>query len=566
MAENNRIYDAYYAKYDNDVSDSRWAEAEEIESCLTKVSFDSPEIPVAGIPCISDGKTVWIDTSDNHSVAIGQSGSKKSRNIVFPQTLLHIKAGESMVVTDFKGEIFDLTSGFAQKMGYKIYVINLRDPNHSNRWNPFFEPWRLLHVDHNLDGARELINDFIDDVFGEVSHDDRYWDDMAMRLGMGLCDVLLFCASLEEATIKSLVYLRNAGLDMDANGVLVDMTKMLRRDSFTYSNLNSVFTTPDRTRTCIVSSFDSKLRLFTAQPNITEIFSGSDFDIKTFGEEKSILYLITPDEKTTYSMLISNFVHQSYSILISYATSLPGRCLPRRVNFILDEFAQLPYIKDFPSAITAARSRNIRFTLFVQSMHQLKATYKDDAETILGNMGNTIFLNSRELPLLERIADLCGYDKSGNYLISPSRLQRLKNKEKGEALIMIGSNFPFITRLADISEYDFDPADYPPFQMPEHRDKSPLFDMGKLNSRLRWLNDPDCRFEGENLTVTARTGNTDATRSPGADAAPKTQTYSGMGDTPPTYSGRRNSSMYTLPDERLNKYDQLFDDPDDDSN
>ena len=165
------------------------------------------------------------------------------------------------------------------------------------------------------------------------------------------------------------------------------------------------------------------------------------------------------------------------------------------MNFILDEFAQLPYIQDFPSAITAARSRNIRFTLFIQSMHQLKATYGDDAETILGNMGNTIFLNSRELPLLSRISELCGNDKYGNYLISPSRLQRLKNREKGEALIMIGSCYPFITRLADISEYDFRPSDYPDVPLPQRKKKSPLFDLDKLQKRFHWLLDPECRFE-----------------------------------------------------------------------
>ena len=147
MTENNhrRIYESYYSKYDNGIFDSRWAESEEIENILTEVEFGQSKLSKAGIPCISDGKSVWMDTGDNHSVVIGQSGSKKSRNIVFPQTLLHIKAGESMIVTDFKGEIFDLTSGYAKKMGYRIYVLNLRDPNRSNRWNPFSEPWRLLH-------------------------------------------------------------------------------------------------------------------------------------------------------------------------------------------------------------------------------------------------------------------------------------------------------------------------------------------------------------------------------------------------------------------------------------
>jgi len=553
MPNTNRIYDSYYSQYDNIESDSRWAEEDEIKDCLTQIAFESPEIPEAGIPCISNGKSVWIDTSDNHSIAIGQSGSKKSRNIVFPQTLLHIKSGESMIITDFKGEIFDLTSGYAQQMGYKIYVLNLRDPNHSHRWNPFLEPWRLLHEDHNLDGARELINDFMNDVFGEFSKVDRYWEDMAMRLGMGLCDVLLFCATREEATIKSLIYLRSAGLNMDGKGFLVEVTRQLRKDSFTYSNLNSVFTTPDRTCACIISTFDSKMRLFTAQPNITELFSGSDFDIKTFGDEKSILYLITPDEKTTYSMLISNFVHQAYSILISHATALPERKLARRVNFILDEFAQLPYIKDFPSAITAARSRNIRFTLCVQSMHQLIATYNDDAETILGNMGNTIFLNSRELPLLQRIADLCGKDKYGNYLISPSRLQRLRNKDKGEALIMIGSCYPFITHLADISDYDFNPDDYPPVMLPERSEnKSALLDIIKIGRKIEWINDPECRFEGESPKKSASTT---------PPQTPRTSTYSA---TVPHLIPHEEPKLYTLPDDKLNSFHQLFKSEEDD--
>ena len=276
MKDNKRIYGSYYDKYDNGISDSRWAEQYEIEEALIKADFESDTLHAAGIPCISDGKTVLMDVSDSHSVAIGQSGSKKTRNIVLPQTLLHIKAGESMIVTDFKGEIYALTSGFAKANDYHIYVLNLRDPNHSHRWNPFYEPWRLLHKEHNIDNAHEMVNDFIDDLFAEISKVDRYWDDMSMRLFMGLCDLLLFCSDAEEATVKSLLYLRSAGFDMDGYGPLVELCHELPLDSYLYSNLNAVFSTPERTRTSIISAFDSKLRLFAAQPNITELFSGSD--------------------------------------------------------------------------------------------------------------------------------------------------------------------------------------------------------------------------------------------------------------------------------------------------
>lgn len=493
----NRKYESYYSKYDNAPSDSRWAEAEEIKASLTKVDFSSKTLRSAGLPYMSDGKIVYVDTNDNHAIVIGSSGSKKSRNFAFPQTLMLIKAGESIVISDFKGENFDLTSGFALANGYNVLVLNLRDPLHSHRWNPFYEPWRLLHKDHNIDSSREMINDFIHDFFIPHLHNsiDPYWEDMASTLAMGLCNVLLTCADADEATIKSLIYLRNTGLNMDAEGFLVDMAYKLPHESYTYANLNAVFTTPERTRTCIVSTFDSKLRLFSSQPNITELFSGQDFDIRKFGEEKTILYIIAPDEKTTYSKLITNFIHQAYSILISHATAQPTRQLKKRVNFILDEFAQLPYINDFPSAISAARSRNIRFTLFIQSLHQLTSTYGENAETILGNTGNTIFLNSRELPLLNRMAELCGYNKDGNYLISPARLQRLKNKEKGEALILLGSCYPFISNLADISDYDYDPKMYPPLEIPKRDDITPLFDISKLNERFDWLCDPEYKFE-----------------------------------------------------------------------
>lgn len=495
MKSSNKTYEAYYAQYDNSFADSRWAEPEEIKNILTPVDLQNPLSVVGGVPCLVEGNTAYLDSGDGHTIVFGSSGSKKSRNIAIPQTILNLHAGESMIISDCKGEIYEWTSGIAEKLGYRIYVMNLRDPSRSHRWNPFYEPWRLMHEAHNIDAAHEMINDFIDDLFAGKSNDDPYWDNMAIRLFMGLCDVLLICSDVEEATIKSLIYLRNMGLDMDAKGFLVDMTDNLPRDSFTYANLKAVFTAPERTLTCIISTFDSHLRLFSAQPNITELFSHSDFDISTFGDEKTVLYLITPDEKTTYSQLMSTFIHQAYSILISHATSLPQRQLSRRVNFILDEFAQLPFIHDFPSAITAARSRNIRFTLFVQSMHQLISHYKQDAEIILGNMGNTIFLNSRELPLLNRISELCGTDQNRRPLISASQLQRLKNKENGEALLLLGSCYPFITHLKDIAAYHFGTDHHMAAKLPQRTGQSPLFDTDKIQKRFHWLRDTSYQFK-----------------------------------------------------------------------
>jgi hypothetical protein len=130
--------------------------------------------------------------------------------------------------------------------------------------------------------------------------------------------------------------------------------------------------------------------------------------------------------------------------------------MPIRINYVLDEFSSLPKISDFPAMISAARSRNIRFNLIIQSKHQLMERYGNEAETIQSNCINWIFLTSRELPLLEYISALCGNRISGTKpLLTVSELQRF-NKNEGEVLILSGRKRPFKGNLPDISKYDYD--------------------------------------------------------------------------------------------------------------
>ena len=144
--------------------------------------------------------------------------------------------------------------------------------------------------------------------------------------------------------------------------------------------------------------------------------------------------------------------------------------LPLRVNFVLDEFCNLPRIPDMPSMISAARSRNMRYFLVAQSKHQLVGRYGEDADTIKGNCDNWVFLTSKELDLLQEISSLCGEivtaDREKRPLISVSELQRF-NKEKGEALIIHSRQYPFISQLADIDMYEAFKG-YPPVPMKEH--------------------------------------------------------------------------------------------------
>jgi len=156
------------------------------------------------------------------------------------------------------------------------------------------------------------------------------------------------------------------------------------------------------------------------------------------------------------------FIKQVYEIMISEAHKNPQKRLPIRVNFVLDEFANIPKIPEMPSMISAARSRNMRFFLYVQSMQQIVQKYDKEAHTIKGNCDNWVFLSTREKELLDEISYLCGSSSYINTfgtierkpLISISELQRF-NKNLGEALILHGRNHPLVAELPDIDDYDF---------------------------------------------------------------------------------------------------------------
>ena len=169
-------------------------------------------------------------------------------------------------------------------------------------------------------------------------------------------------------------------------------------------------------------------------------------------------------------LLAAMFIKQLYEILIREAQNEEDGTLPVRVNFLLDEFCNIPKIPDMPSMISAARSRNMRYFLVAQSKHQLVGRYQEDADTIKGNCDNWVFLTSKELDLLTEISSLCGDIVTASHekrpLISVSELQRF-SKEKGEALIMHARQYPFISQLADIDMYEAFKG-YPPLPMAEH--------------------------------------------------------------------------------------------------
>jgi hypothetical protein len=217
-----------------------------------------------------------------------------------------------------------------------------------------------------------------------------------------------------------------------------------------YVNASGTVYAPEETKGGVLSTFKQKVKLFSSRDNLSEMLSYSDFDMKDIGRKKTAVFMIVQDEKKTLHPLATIFIKQCYETLIDVAQESGGH-LPFRTNFILDEFANMPPLKDVTTMVTAARSRHIRFNFIIQNFAQLTKVYgKEDAETIKGNC-NILYLISSELQALEELSKMCGEVKSkekektsSTPLVTVSDLQRMK---MGEVIWLRLRMMPFKTKM-----------------------------------------------------------------------------------------------------------------------
>lgn len=432
------------------------------------VLFKSWDTGKVGVPLSwnSESRTVSVDHTDSHTLVIGPTGSKKSRLVVMPLVRILGSEGESMIISDPKAEIYNRTAGFLKERDYNIFVLNLRSPMHGHRWNPLAIPYEFFS-NGEVDKAYEFVNDIAENLIqSDKSDKDPFWDNSAGSFFFGLVLLLFkYCKDYgkgkEFVHMGNVVRLRNALLFGSRGEKNIPLWNYAKTDAIICSALIGTVDTANDTKSGILSVFDQKIRMFSIQPNLLDMLGANDVNMDTIGEKPTAVFLIVPDEKTGYHGLVSLFIKQSYEYMIFRAQiddrrdSFVTGALKNRVNYILDEFSSLPTIRDFPAMVTAARSRNIRFTLVIQSKHQLIQRYKDETDTIQTNCNNWIFLTSRELQLLEELSSLCGKTLEDNPqpVLSVSDLQRL-DKDRGEALLLCGRAKPCVTRLADIDVYD----------------------------------------------------------------------------------------------------------------
>ena len=439
----------------NRINSTRFLNQEELASQLLELDINEEKYPMGGIPLLTMGDKIYVDATDSHSIIFGATGSKKTRMFAMPSIGIFARAGESFVVTDPKGELYQRTAGEVAEMGYDVCCLNLRDMEAGESWNPLYLPYILYH-----NGARaramELVQELAVMMADEDAHDEKFWIYTTVDVLCGLIYYLFETEDGENCTFANINKLWESYIDrrkLFLNKVEEKFANTIISRKLSVLNNNS-----DKTVGSVEAVVSMALNRIMVNEAMVKYLSENTINLEKVSQKKTAIYLVIPDENKTYHFVASVFIDQIYEALIQAAQSRAEKTLEIRMNFLIDEFANIPKLESMDSMITASRSRNIRFHLIIQSMKQLRHKYKEFAEVICSNCNNWVYLYSKEYELLQEISRLCGeiiYDNGTRVpLFSEFDLQHL-DKEKGEALVLAGRNFPCISNLKDVDEYPF---------------------------------------------------------------------------------------------------------------
>ncbi len=406
-----------------------------------------------------------------HSLIIGATGSGKTTTFINPmiQLLASTAAGSSMIMTDPKGELFDLHSGYLVSRGYKVLLLDLRDTYSSSRWNPLdgiwdmyqeyvnagkgikfhkddmskypdlkrmdeegkpgkpWVEWRgraysdLSHCQDDVSVTRqqfydemyEDLNDLISVICPIENEKDPVWEKGARSIIMSTCLAMLEDSEDERLGMtkdKFNFFNINKALtnSEDEFAALKEYFEGRSKLSQAYTLSRQVMSAADTTPSSYMSFTFDKLNMFNDR-GLCGLTSATDVQAEKFAEQPTALFMKIPDEKDTRHGLAAVFILCMYKALIKVASAREDLSLPRNVYFILDEFGNMPKIEKFDKMITVGRSRKIWFNMVVQSYSQLNNVYGEKvADIVKSNCGMKMFIGSNDIGTCEEFSKLCG--------------------------------------------------------------------------------------------------------------------------------------------------------------
>lgn len=432
---------------------ARWATKDEIIKQTTKITKES-EVLKSGVTIMYDDEGIYINNSETHNLIIGGTGSGKTQTTIMPQIYLSIKAGESFIVNDHAGELYNTFSGMAKDNGYKVQVINFRDMSVGNNYNPLYIPYKLYN-EGKTDEAIELIETVGYNLISDFNQTDvdPFWENQSINLFTGLALYLFKKANIEEININSII---NLSYRIDE---IKEELSNTNKSSDMYIILSSIFDAPNETRGSIISVFRQKLAIMSRE-SLSRLLSNNNLDLENVKKEKTAIFIIS-DSKFS-SIIMPMILNQAYTI-----ADLSPRT-EKRLNIILDEFGMIKPIKNFLDILTGARSVGIRLTIVVQSILHLENVYgSKTTDFIKMAIGNTIFLLASDIDTLEMISKACGRSDENTSLIT---VEELKVLDTFEAIILTSRMYPIKTKLLPYYQMDIPsvkPLDIKPLEFTE---------------------------------------------------------------------------------------------------
>ena len=373
---------------------------------------------VLGMKKLENGKEqIYYVGDDVHTLCIGATRSGKSRTIVVQSICTLGLAGESLVVSDPKGSILVECGQLLQRNGYEIKVLNTIDFSKSMKYNPF------AYIRSEKD-ILKFVTALIANTKGDGKSSDPFWEKAETLLYCALIGYIFFETGEDEQNMNSLVAMINSMEVREEdetykNAVDYLFEELAEKDPnhFAVRQYEKYRLAAGKTAKSILISCGARLAVFDIK-EVRELMNDDEMELDTIGDRKTALFIIISDTDYTFSFIAALMYSQLFHILCDKADNEYAGRLPVHVRFLLDEFANIGKIPRFEKLIATIRSREISACVILQAQSQLKSIYKDDAETITGNMDAVLFLGGKEKTTLKDLTETLG--KETVYMLNNS--------------------------------------------------------------------------------------------------------------------------------------------------
>ena len=478
---------------------ARWGTAKDIEPFMAPKFADNIILTKTERLMMSNRPPDPKNARNKNVLVVGGSGSGKTRFWLKPNLL---QCHSSYVVTDPKGSIVVECGNALLKNGYKLKILNTINFKKSMHYNPF----AYVHSEKDI---LKLVTTLMTNTKGEGSGGDPFWEKSERLLLTALIAYLHYEAPVEEQNFATLLEMLNTMQVLEDDeeyqnpvDLLFEELAKKKPNSFAGRQYKLYKLAAGKTAKSILISCGARLAPFDIQ-ELRDLTMYDELQLDTLGDKKTALFLIMSDTDSTFNFLISMVYTQLFNLLCDKADDVYGGKLPIHVRCLIDECANIGQIPNLEKLVATIRSREISACLVLQARSQLKAIYKDNADTIVGNMDSQIFLGGSEPTTLKDLSEMLGketidafntsdtrgnspsygttFQKMGHELLSRDELAVL---DGGKCILQLRGVRPFLSDKYDLTQH-------PNYKLTSDYDPKNTFDIEKYLNRKEKIHPAD---------------------------------------------------------------------------